>query len=202
VSWQSSLLTITRESPSVDAGFAGVRRVALSGRAWVDHVGLWVRGADDLFAEVLARAPWCQRVVSMHGRRVAEPRLHAWFDADPRAEEFPPVFAAIAAALGARYLRDFTHLGAALYRDGRDSVAWHGDRIPPDIVDPVVAVVSLGAQRVLRLRPKGGGPSRPFVLCGGDLLVMGGTSQRTWEHSVPKTAHAGPRLSVQFRHVD
>ena len=106
----------------------------------------------------------------------------------------------IADALSARYERAFTHLGMALYRDGRDSVAWHGDRIPQEVVDPIVAIVSLGAPRVLRLRPKGGGPSHGFALHGGDLLVMGGTSQRTWEHSVPKAAHAGPRLSVQFRH--
>jgi alkylated DNA repair dioxygenase AlkB len=64
----------------------------------------------------------------------------------------------------------------------------------------MVAIVSLGERRVLRMRPKGGGPSLAFALHNGDLLVMGGTSQRTWEHSVPKTAQSGPRLSVQFRH--
>jgi alkylated DNA repair dioxygenase AlkB len=200
VTWQASLLTITREPPSVDPGFAGVRRTALSRGAWVDHVGAWVRGADDLLADVLERAQWRQRVVTMHGKLVTEPRLHAWFGTDPHDVSVSPVFGAIADALSSRYERAFTHLGAALYRDGHDSVAWHGDRIPAEVVDPIVAIVSLGTPRILRMRPKGGGPSQPFVLHGGDLLVMGGTSQRTWEHSVPKTARSGPRLSVQFRH--
>ncbi len=200
VTWQTSLLTLTREPPSVDPGFAGARRTALSRGAWVDHVGAWVRGADDLLADVLTRASWRQRVVTMHGRLVAEPRLHAWFGTDPHDPTVSPVLGAIADALHTRYGREFTHLGAALYRDGRDSVAWHGDRIPHEVVDPMVAIVSLGERRVLRMRPKGGGPSQPFALHGGDLLVMGGTSQRTWEHSVPKTASSGPRLSVQFRH--
>ena len=152
----------------------------------------------------------------MHGRLVAEPRLHAWYGADPHDEAVSPVFGAIADALSARYERTFTHLGAALYRDGRDSVAWHGDRIPHEIVDPVVAIISLGERRVLRMRPKGGGPSHPFVLHGGDLFVMGGTSQRTWEHSVPKTdsgrsaaqravpprrVSASPRRNVSIRTV-
>ena len=159
-----------------------------------------MRGADDLLADVIARASWRQRVVTMHGRLVAEPRLHAWFGTDPHDPGVAPVLGTIADALGARYGRAFTHLGAALYRDGRDSVAWHGDRMPPEVVDPIVAIISLGERRVLRMRPKGGGSSVPFVLHGGDLLVMGGTSQRTWEHSVPKTASGGPRLSVQFRH--
>ncbi len=63
----------------------------------------------------------------------------------------------------------------------------------------MVAIVSLGDSRRLALRPRGGGPARSFLLGHGDLLVMGGSCQRTWEHAVPKVAHAGPRLSVQFR---
>jgi alkylated DNA repair dioxygenase AlkB len=200
VTWQASLLTVSREQPAIDPHFCGVTRTTLTRGAWVDHLPGWVRGADDLLADVLTRAAWRQRVVTMHGRLVAEPRLHAWYGTDPHDRSVSPVFGAIADALRARYDREFTHLGAALYRDGRDSVAWHGDRIPHEIVDPVVAIVSLGARRVLRMRPKGGGESHPFVMHGGDLFVMGGTSQRTWEHSVPKSTHAGPRLSVQFRH--
>lgn len=200
VTWQGSLLTVTRAEPSIDDRFSSLQRTPLSRGAWVDHVPTWVRGADDLLADILTRASWRQRVVTMHGRLVVEPRLHAWYGTDPHDESVSPVFGAIADALTGRYERTFTHLGAALYRDGRDSVAWHGDRIPQEIVDPVVAIISLGERRVLRMRPRGGGPSLPFVLHGGDLLVMGGTSQRTWEHSIPKTAQLGPRLSVQFRH--
>lgn len=106
----------------------------------------------------------------------------------------------MADALAERYERPFSTGGLNLYRDGRDSVAWHGDRIPAEVVDPVVGIVSLGSPRTFRLRPTGGGHSIPFVLDPGDLLVTGGTCQRTWQHSVPKTAAARPSISITFRH--
>ena len=91
-------------------------------------------------------------------------------------------------------------MGINLYRDGADSVAWHRDRIPPEIVDPVVALVSLGEPRKFLLRPQGGGRSRAFKLGQGDLLVTGGQTQRRFEHSVPKVKAAGARMSIVFRH--
>jgi alkylated DNA repair dioxygenase AlkB len=91
-------------------------------------------------------------------------------------------------------------MGLNLYRDGRDSVAWHGDRIAREITEPIVALVSLGDRRRFLARPRGGGRSIPFELGGGDLLVTGGTFQRRWEHSVPKVAAAGARVSIAFRH--
>jgi alkylated DNA repair dioxygenase AlkB len=113
----------------------------------------------------------------------------------------PPILTEMAAALRARYSRAFDAVGAALYRDGRDSVAWHRDRIDPKLVEPVVAIVSLGSSRMLRMRSRERrGRSRPFLLLPGDLFVMGGSAQSTWEHSVPKVARAGARVSLQFRH--
>ena len=95
----------------------------------------------------------------------------------------------------------FVTAGMCLYRDGRDSVAWHGDTIGRGAhADTMVAIVSFGSPRALLLRPRGGGESRRFPLGHGDLIVMGGSCQRTWEHAVPKTARpVGPRVSVQFR---
>jgi alkylated DNA repair dioxygenase AlkB len=87
-----------------------------------------------------------------------------------------------------------------LYRGGSDSVAWHRDRIPPEIADPVVALVSLGEPRTFLLRPQGGGNSIAFRLGHGDLLVTGGQTQRRFEHSVPKSKSSGPRISLAFRH--
>jgi alkylated DNA repair dioxygenase AlkB len=87
-----------------------------------------------------------------------------------------------------------------LYRNGRDSVAWHRDKLPQSLVDPIVALVSLGEPRRFLLRPRGGGRSHRFQLGAGDLLVTGGRTQRDWEHTVPKVAAAGPRISVAFRH--
>ena len=95
----------------------------------------------------------------------------------------------------------FVTAGMCYYRDGRDSVAWHGDRIGRSRTeDTMVAILSLGEARRLSLRPRAGGASISFPLGHGDLLVMGGSCQRTWEHAILKTARpVGPRISVQFR---
>jgi alkylated DNA repair dioxygenase AlkB len=103
-------------------------------------------------------------------------------------------------ALSARYGVVFDSAGFNLYRDGRDGVAWHRDKIRPEILDPVVPLVSLGEPRKLLFRPRGGGRSQAFPLGHGDLLVTGGTTQRTWEHAVLKVARAGARISVAFRY--
>jgi alkylated DNA repair dioxygenase AlkB len=199
--WQPTLLGDPGTAPGFDPTFAGARRVALDDTAWVEHVGAWVRGADALFETVVAHAPWERRTVRMYDRMVEEPRLTAWYGRPLDDSSVPPVLAEMSGALQARYARAFDGVGAALYRDGRDSVAWHGDRIDPAIIDPVVAIVSLGSARTIRMRSRDRrGETRPFPLLPGDLFVMGGSSQRTWEHSVPKVSRAGARVSVQFRH--
>jgi alkylated DNA repair dioxygenase AlkB len=98
----------------------------------------------------------------------------------------------------------FTSAGFCLYRDGADSVAWHGDTIGRGSTeDTMVAIVSLGATRLFAMRPRGGGASLRLTQAHGDLLVMGGSCQRTWEHAVPKTSvPVGPRMSIQFRPRD
>ena len=84
-------------------------------------------------------------------------------------------------------------VGLCLYRDGRDSVAWHGDTSGRQVRATIVAIVSLGNPRALALRPRGGGSALRYEVGHGDLLVMGGTCQRTWQHAIPKTARAtGP----------
>jgi alkylated DNA repair dioxygenase AlkB len=197
--WQPSLLD--GDDADFDASFASARRIELDGAAWIEHAPGWVRGAGALFTAVLESAPWEQRRVHMYDRMVDEPRLTAWYGTAPDDASLPRVISRMAAALSDRFGRAFDGVGAACYRDGRDSVAWHGDRIPLEIVEPVVALVSLGSPRTLRLRNKEHHrDARAFTLLPGDLFVMGGSTQRTWEHSVPKVARAGPRLSLQFRH--
>jgi alkylated DNA repair dioxygenase AlkB len=199
--WQPSLLDAPASEPAFDEAFAGAIHVDLDSTAWIEHVPGWVRGATPLFESVVRRAPWTHRTVPMYGRMVEEPRLIAWYGTALDDASIPPVIPAIANALSRRYDRDFDSVGAALYRDGRDSVAWHGDRIDPELEEPVVALVSLGSPRTLRMRAKHRrNDTRSFPLFPGDLFVMGGLAQRTWEHSVPKVARAGARLSVQFRH--
>lgn len=209
LAWQPSLLDAG--PVEADASFAGLRRRELAGGAWVDHVPGWCRGADALFERLLADVPWQGRDVRMYDRIVTEPRLtHSWvLGEDPGAAE-PPTdrrpdrwseLVGMARLLGGRYGVAFAQVGVNLYRDGTDSVAWHGDRVARDLPEAAVALVSLGATRPFRLRPRGGGPSVGYLPERGDLLVLGGSCQRTWEHSVPKVRAAGPRISVQFRHA-
>jgi alkylated DNA repair dioxygenase AlkB len=136
----------------------------------------------------------------MYDRQVDERRLTSWQEFDERGAGGHEWLEAARASLSDRYGVQFDSMGINLYRDGADSVAWHRDRIPDEIVDPVVALVSLGEPRKFLLRPLGGGQSRVFRLGQGDLLVTGGQTQRRFEHSVPKVKGAGPRLSIVFRH--
>jgi alkylated DNA repair dioxygenase AlkB len=200
VLWQPSLLE-SGGDPRVDRSFSGLVHHDLDEKAWIEHVPGWVANADVLFEHLLTGVSWRHHTRRMYDKVVDQPRLDASWKRSS-GEPILPVIAEMLEALTERYERPFTTGGLNLYRDGRDSVAWHGDRIPKDVVDPVVGIVSLGAPRTFRLRPKGGGRSVAFVPGPGDLLVTGGTCQRTWEHSVPKTTTpVGPRISMTFRHT-
>jgi alkylated DNA repair dioxygenase AlkB len=187
------------EQPSFDARFIGCERVQLDATSWIDLVPGWVRGAGALFERLLAELPWEQHSRWMYDHRVPEPRLTARWSLASGEKLEPEILEPMRAALSARYGVVFDSAGFNLYRDGRDGVAWHRDRIRKDIAEPVVPLISLGEPRKLHFRPLGGGPSRAFAMDGGDLLVTGGTTQRAWEHAVLKVARAGPRISVAFR---
>ena len=197
LAWQGSLLG--GGAPTVDATFDRAQRVELGDGAWVYHVPGWLNGADTLFDQLVGSVPWRAHEMPMYDKVVPQPRLSAWWGEGDRTP-WPAAIPPLAQALSARYGVAFDSLGANLYRDGRDSAAWHGDRVYREQDQALVAVLSLGSVRRFLLRPKGGGPSHRFDPQPGDLLVMGGTCQRTWQHSVPKAAAAGPRISVTLRH--
>jgi alkylated DNA repair dioxygenase AlkB len=182
---------------------AGLRRTELDRGAWIDTLPGWLSGADDLFDRLAAHVPWRAEERRMYDNVVAVPRLLAHYGEDAPLPE--PVLGEARALLSAHYAAElgesFVSAGLCYYRDGRDSVAWHGDRIGRgDAQDTMVAIVSLGEPRPLLLRPRGGGATLRQPLGHGDLIVMGGSCQRTWDHAVPKTrADVGGRISVQFR---
>jgi len=199
---QGSLFDLTD-----DIGLAAlgptILRQQLGRGAWIDVLPGWLRGADALFEELVESVPWHGERRQMYERVVDVPRLLSFYDeTDPLPH---PVLTQAREALNAHYGAElgepFCTAGMCLYRDGKDSVAWHGDTIGRGrSEDTMVAIVSLGAPRSLLLRPRGGGATIKNNLGHGDLIVMGGSCQRTWEHSIPKTARAvGPRISIQFR---
>ena len=188
----------------------GIRRVPLTGGAWLDLRPGWLTGADELFARLTlggsAGVDWRAERRQMYDRAVDTPRLLRFYD---ERETLPdPVLTQARSALSAHYADElgepFTTAGMCLYRDGRDSVAWHGDRIGRSSThDTMVAIVSIGQPRIFAMRPVGGGASIRHTLGHGDLVVMGGSAQRTWEHAIPKTSKpVGPRISIQFRPFD
>jgi alkylated DNA repair dioxygenase AlkB len=179
-----------------------VVRHELGRGAWVDLLPGWLGCADGVYDRLLD-LDWQAERRQMYERVVDVPRLLRFYGED---ETLPhPMLTDARRALNEHYASElgepFTTAGMCLYRDGRDSVAWHGDTIGRGrSEDTMVAIVSLGSAREFLLRPRGGGTTIRHRLGHGDLIVMGGSCQRTWEHAVPKTTRpVGPRMSVQFR---
>jgi alkylated DNA repair dioxygenase AlkB len=199
---QASLLDMSPE-PLLGERGRSVRRTVLAHGAWLDVRPGWVSGADVLFERLADVVPWRGERRRMYDRTVDVPRLLCFYDEDDTLPDpvLVPARHALSEHYGAELGEEFATAGLCLYRDGRDSVAWHGDTIGRGAVqDTMVAIVSLGTPRALLLRPRGGGPAIRHEVGHGDLIVMGGSCQRTWEHAVPKTARpVGPRISVQFR---
>lgn len=182
-------------------------RRQLGDGAFIDVRANWLRGGDDLLGALLKTVPWRAERRQMYERVVDVPRLVSFHDLaveDPPHPELTRLRRRLNDIYGGELGEPFTTVGLCCYRDGSDSVAWHGDTIGrSSSQDTMVAIVSLGDTRTFAMRRRGGGPSLRLPLAHGDLLVMGGSCQRTWEHSVPKTTSAvGPRVSIQFRPHD
>jgi len=191
------------DEPELGALDGHARRTPLARGAWVDVYPGWMSGSAEVFTRLVESVPWRAEKRHMYDKVVDVPRLLCFYDED---KELPdPMLTEARDMLNAYYRaelgEEFRTAGLCLYRDGRDSVAWHGDRIGRGRnEDTMVAILSLGTARALALRPRGGGPSMRYELGHGDLIVMGGSCQRTWDHAIPKSPKVtGPRISVQFR---
>lgn len=204
VDFQTSLFADAADCAGDSAALSPERR-RLSHGAWVDVQRNWLSEPDDVFSTLVARVPWRAERREMYDAVVDVPRLvHTYLGGHPLPHR---ALTLARSALSEHYLPElgepFVSAGCCYYRDGRDSVAWHGDTIGRGrTADTMVAIVSVGDPRRLLLRPRGGGSSIALTMGHGDLVVMGGSCQRTWEHAVPKVAHSGPRISVQFRPLD
>jgi alkylated DNA repair dioxygenase AlkB len=156
-------------------------------------------------SHLVATRTWSRDEVAAALRHVDAapvPDLVPGSDAGTGLAGLPPPLRDIADVLSARYRATFDSVWVNLYRDGQDSVAWHGDRNAKVLTDPMVVTVSLGARRRFLLRARGTTRVAHQLEPGqGDLVVMGGACQHEWEHTVPKTRRpVGPRMSVTIRH--
>lgn len=202
VGLQGSLLDQTEEVGLRALG-TSVRRRELTDGAWVDVRPGWLTGADAMCHALIHDVDWRAERRMMYGREVETPRLMRFYGV---GEQLPhPMLPVMRDALSRHYAAElgepFLTAGLCYYRDGRDSVAWHGDREGrSNTEDTMIAIVSVGAPRPLALRPRGGGESIRYTLGHGDLVVMGGSCQRTWDHAIPKVnGLREPRASIQFR---
>ena len=185
VAFQASLLDVGQDFGLGDLG--GATRTTLGHGAWLDLLPGWATGADELFERLVRVVPWRAERRPMYDRVVAVPRLLSFYGEDDPLPD--PALDEVMHALDARYQPELGEplctAGLCLYRDGRDSVAWHGDTSGRRVRQTIVAILSLGNPRAFLLRSARGGPALRYQVGHGDLLVMGGTCQRTWLHAVP-----------------
>jgi alkylated DNA repair dioxygenase AlkB len=192
---QSQRWLFGNDEPTCDPTFARLERVVLGDGAWLDVAREWLSGHARLFEELHDTVAWREEDRRMYDRVVAVPRLFAVLPPGQR----PPIVEEMRLVLCEQYRANFDRVSVALYRDGRDSVAWHGDYVARTMQESLVATVSVGAPRKFLVRPTGGGRSWSRAIGCGDLVVMGGTSQRTHQHAIPKVARAEPRIAIMFR---
>lgn len=201
---QLGLLEGEQHGRGFDASFSRVKRTELAHGAWLEYAQGWLGDHAEVFESLLQETPWQTSEQQIYDRNVATPRLIAAFSPE---QALPPLLASMQEVLSARYGQRFERVSLALYRDGRDSVAYHGDRVARELPNALVATVSVGAPRRFLLRPhpdmprSAPQPAPAFNLGWGDLLVMGGSCQRTWQHGIPKVRHADPRIAIMFRPV-
>jgi len=198
--WQESLFGLLSDTEPATLSMDSVRRIALDERSWLDVASSWLPGHGELLERLRAEAPWQQRERRMYDKTVLEPRLVAAWSAE-ELDRLPVPLQEVRGLLGERYRVEFDSVLVNFYRDGKDGVAWHGDTVRKRLDRAVVVTIGLGERRRFLLRPGSTGPAAMTLETGqGDLIVMGGRCQHEWQHTVPRTARAGARMSVTMRH--
>ena len=200
-------------APSYD--YSEPSRLELLGGAWVDYDPDFLsdQAATTLMDALIAECDWEARTLRVMGKTVTQPRLMAWAGSVPYHYSgqtlFPitpgPVLQQLWDDIEGRCNASFNHVVINYYRDGADNVGMHADDEPELGENPTIVALSLGAKRrfVLERKRKPRGEPRTSLWLGhGSLMVMGGTIQHTWRHSLPKVkGECGPRLNITFRNL-
>lgn len=179
------------------------------GSARIHHAAL---DSDGLFERVLEEVPWEEHRLTMFGREVSEPRRSSWhgdpgctytYSGRPRAPRpWTPVLERLRGVCEELAGTVFNGVLANLYRDGRDHMGWHADDETVLGPEPVIASVSLGAERRMDFRHRATGEIVQVRLPHGSILVMSGASQRDWVHRIPRQSGVGgARINLTFRRL-
>ena len=170
------------------------------------------READRLFQSLLDAIPWRTATLTIAGQERPLPRLQCWMADQGRSYSYSglklsphpwnPDVLRIKARLEQLCEHSFNSVLLNYYRGGSDSVSWHADDETELGPNPIVASVSLGAERTLEFKPKLNftTPKKQIVLGNGSILIMGKTIQNNWLHQLPKISGTiDPRISLTFR---
>lgn len=174
----------------------------------------WGEPTDRLLTRLTTEIPWRQQSITLFGKTHMQPRLICWmgdpgcayrysgtrWEPEPWHSLVEALRVRVEALSGAR----FNAVLLNLYRDGADSMGYHADDEPELGEQPVIASLSLGAERTMHFRHRHDRtePTRRVALADGDLLVMRGTTQRNWCHAIPKTQRPiGARVNLTFRQI-
>jgi alkylated DNA repair dioxygenase AlkB len=204
-------MSSSADTASALSGRVGPGRnlLPIDGEVTLDEQWIGVPEADALMGDLVKVLDWQQEHARFGAKVVALPRLTAWYgDVGYRysgvyhpPREWPPLLARLRDRLPAPGpLSGPNSVLVNFYRDGGDSMGWHSDDEAVLGPAPTIWSVSLGAPRRFLLRHRQSGERVELELPHGSLLVMGGASQRCWQHSVPKTSRpVGPRVNLTFR---
>ena len=163
--------------------------------------------SDYYYNALLQQTKWREYEMELFEKTVTAPRMISWFQDsvdDDSKTPLTPDLCKIRDRVTAETQLDFNAVLLNLYRNGKDSVAWHSDHTDKSGPNPIIGSVSFGETRMFRLRHKfrKDVPQVEIPLHHGSFLLMAGTTNSFWQHQVPKTAkNILPRINLTFRRV-
>lgn len=171
-----------------------------------------LRESDLLFEQLKSALTWQEEAIFIYGKQCKAPRLMCWYGDSGACYRYSGVYhqplpwtdelMIIKKKVQSYCHSSFNSVLANLYRNGRDSTGCHADDEKELGQNPVIASLSLGDERLFKLHHKKRKESLDIYLGHGDLLVMAGTLQHHWVHSIPKTTKLkGPRINLTFRKI-
>ncbi len=164
-----------------------------------------------IFEELLSNTLWQQDKINVFGKTHLQPRLTALYGNEGKPYSYSnlkmlphnwtPTLQKIKFYVESLVEANFTTVLLNLYRNGIDSNSWHADNEKELGINPIIASISLGAERNFQLKHINNTIlKKNIVLENGSLLVMKGTTQQYWKHQIPKTSKlVGPRINLTFR---
>ena len=167
--------------------------------------------ADDLFEKILNLTSWNKNHITLFGKKHAIPRLESWHGdysytysgIKHEAKIWTPELAFVKKRIEQSVNIQFNSVLANLYRDGSDSNGWHSDNEKELGENPIIASLSLGANRKFKMRNNQNGENIDLYLANGSLLIMAGLTQAYWKHTIPKTReNVSPRINLTYRFVN